>query len=96
MKQKTNTDQIKKLKVKAKGLTPLVRIGKNGLTEAVVNQVKLLVSKRKLVKVKFLRSFLESNDKKEAAKKLAQETNAEILEQVGFVVVLYKRGRTLT
>ncbi|NQU78986.1 YhbY family RNA-binding protein [Candidatus Woesearchaeota archaeon] len=84
-------DEIKKLKQKANALEPLVRIGKNGLTESVVAQIKKLVTKRKIVKIKFLRSFLDSNDKKAAAKDLANSTDSEIVEQVGFVVVLYKR-----
>jgi RNA-binding protein YhbY len=50
-----------------------------------------MLVKRHLVKVKFLRSFLEDNDRKEAASKLAKATESDLLDQVGFVVVLYKR-----
>lgn len=82
---------MKKLKSKARLLEPLVRIGKNGLTDQTVNQVKLMIKKRKLVKVKFLRAFLDTHDRKSAAKELAEKTGAEVIDQVGFVVVLYKR-----
>lgn len=84
-------EQIKEFKAKAKALEPMVRIGKNGLTESVVNQVALLLNKRKLVKVKFLKSFLENNERKSSAAELARLTGSELIEQVGFVVVLYKR-----
>jgi RNA-binding protein len=84
-------EQIKELKAKAKALEPMVRIGKNGLTGSVVSQVALLLNKRKLVKVKFLKSFLENNERKSSAAELAQGTGSELIEQVGFVVVLYKR-----
>lgn len=83
--------QIKELRAKARAMEPLVRIGKNGLTESVVNQVALLLKKRKLVKVKFLKSFLENNERKSSAAELASATGSELIEQVGFVVVLYKR-----
>jgi RNA-binding protein len=86
-----DTEQLKKLKSKARLLEPAVRIGKNGLTDAAIQQVRKLVIKRKLVKVKFLRSFLETQDKKTAAKRLAEATGSELIGQVGFVVVLYKR-----
>ncbi|MBW2964262.1 YhbY family RNA-binding protein [Candidatus Woesearchaeota archaeon] len=84
-------DMIKRLRSRARALEPQVRIGKNGLTDNAVLQVKKLIVKRKLVKVKLLRSFLDSNDRKAAAKELAARTGSELVEQVGFVVVLYKR-----
>ncbi len=83
--------QIKRMKSKAHALEPLVRIGKNGLTESTVLQVKRVLLKRKLVKIKLLRSFVESNDRKKAGKELAAKTGAELIEQIGFTVVLYKR-----
>ena len=88
---KMDAEDIKRLKSKARLMEPVVRIGKNGLTDNAILQVKRLVDKRKLVKVKFLRSFLESNDRISAAKKLAEKTGSELIDQVGFVAVLYKR-----
>ena len=81
----------KQLRSRARLMEPLVRIGKNGLTDNAIIQVKRLVAKRKLVKVKFLKSFLETNDRRAAARKLAGATGSEIIDQVGFVVVLYKK-----
>ncbi|MFC1742018.1 YhbY family RNA-binding protein [Nanoarchaeota archaeon] len=86
-----DAEEKKRLKAKAKLMEPLVRIGKNGITESVVLQVKTLVTKRKLVKVKFLRSFVEDHDKKKAAKDLVEKTGAELIDRIGFTVVLYKR-----
>ena len=86
-----DADRIKRLKSRARLMEPLVRIGKNGLTESAVAQVRRLLQKRKLVKVKFLRSFLEDHDRRASAKKLAHDTGAELVDQVGFVAVLYRR-----
>ena len=44
--------QDKKLKDQAKAMKPLIQIGKNGLTESVVQQIIRLIKKRKLVKIK--------------------------------------------
>jgi RNA-binding protein len=91
LKMALTPDKKKELKSKARALEPLVRLGKNGLTPTVVLQVKRLLDKRSLVKVKFLRAFLDSHDRKSASEELAQKTGSELVDQVGFVVVLYRR-----
>ncbi len=79
-----------KLKEKAKTLEPVIRIGKNGLTESTIKEIKKQLNKKKLIKVKLLRSFINDKNKKQVAKDIAQETNSRIIDLVGFVVVLYK------
>jgi RNA-binding protein len=88
---KMDAQELKMLREKARLLDPLVRIGKNGLADSSLLHIKKLVDKRKLVKVKLLKSFLESNDRKAAGALLAKGTGSELVDQVGFVVVLYKR-----
>jgi len=83
--------ELKMLRSKARLLEPMLRLGKNGLTDSVIEHVRRLVVKQKLVKIKLLRSFLEENDRKKSAEKLAEGTGSELVDQVGFVVVLYKR-----
>jgi len=80
----------KKLKEKAKTLEPVIRIGKNGLTENTIKEIKKQLNKKKLIKVKLLRAFISDKNKKEVAKEIAQETNSQLIDLVGFVVVLYK------
>jgi len=68
-------------------LEPTVRIGKAGITETIVKQVKDQLKKRKMIKVKFLPSAVEGNKKKLVAD-LAKQANAKVVHQVGFVAVL--------
>ncbi len=68
-------------------LEPTVRIGKAGITDTVVDDVKKQLKKKKIIKVKFLPAAVTDN-KKALAKELAQKVNAKIIHQVGFVVVL--------
>ena len=82
---------IIKLRSKAKTLEPITRIGKKGLTEAVVAEIRRLLNKRKLIKVKILKSALENKDKKEVMEELVNKTNAVLIEAVGFVVVLARK-----
>jgi len=80
----------KKLKEKAKTLEPVIRIGKNGLTESTIKEIKKQLNKKKLIKVKFLRAFISDKNKKEVAKEIAEKTSSQLIYMVGFVVVLYK------
>ncbi|MFC1728035.1 YhbY family RNA-binding protein [Nanoarchaeota archaeon] len=79
----------KQLRAKAKVLEPVVRMGKNGLTDAIIKEIKKQLSKRKLIKIKLLKSV---ENRKELAKQIADKTGGELIESVGFVVVLYKRN----
>jgi RNA-binding protein len=83
--------EIMKLRAKAKTLEPILRIGKNGLTDAVIEEIKKLLRKKRLIKVKMLKSALENKNKKEAVKDLVNKTDAVLIEAVGFVVVLAKK-----
>lgn len=78
------------IREKGKRLEPVLRIGRNGLRASVIDEVKKQLLKKKIIKVKFLRQALEGRDRKELAKELAALTGSEIVQQVGFVVVLKK------
>jgi len=80
-----------KLVEQAKFLEPILRIGKSGLTPGAIEEIKKQLKKRKLIKLKFLKPALEGKDRKELAKEIAEKTGSELIHQVGFVVVLYKR-----
>lgn len=77
------------LRSKAKNLEPIIRLGKNGLTENFIKEIKELLKQRKLIKIKMLKSTLNV-DKKEITKKIVDNTNSELIEAVGNIVVLYK------
>ena len=81
----------KELKQKAKSLEPSARIGKSGLTESIIDEIKIHLKKKKLVKVKLLKSSIQGKDKKAVARELAEKTSSVLVDRVGFVVVLYKK-----
>ena len=81
----------KELLKKGRQLSPSLRIGKSGLNEEIIKEIKLQLKKKKMVKVKFLRSYIENKNKREEGLQLAKRTNSEFLYSVGFVVVLYKK-----
>jgi len=78
------------LRSKAKKLSPILRIGKLGLSDSAVNELNNLLKKRKLVKIKLLPSYLDGKNRKEAVEQIAQRTNSELIESIGNVAVLYR------
>jgi len=86
-------EKMKKIRSEARKIEPIMRIGKNGITENVVNEIVKLLKKRGYIKIKFLHSFIGMEDRKEAGKELAEKSNSDIVEQVGGVVVLMKKRK---
>ena len=77
------------LRSKAKTLETILRIGKNGLTDNIFKELKRLLKKRKLIKIKLLKTALEN--KKELIDEIIEKTNSELIEAVGNVVILYRK-----
>ena len=77
------------LRNKAKQLQPSVRIGKFGINEAAVEEIKRQLKAKKLVKVKLLKNA-EVEDVDAVAEGLAGKTDSALIDRVGRVVVLYK------
>jgi RNA-binding protein len=84
-------EEVRKARIIGKALSPVVRIGKLGMTEGIVNEIIKLLKKRKVIKVKFLHAFMEENERKDAASELALKTNSVIVEHVGGVLVLLRK-----
>ena len=70
------------------GLEPVVRIGKSGLSESVLGEIKKHLKKKKLIKIKMLQAFVSGKDKKVLAKEIADAVDGIVVHTVGFVVVI--------
>ena len=67
-------------------IDPTVHVGKEGLTEGIVQEVKAQLKRSKLIKVKVLPAA--GQDKDEVAEELAARTGAKVVETRGFTVLL--------
>lgn len=76
------------LRSQAHHLQPIFQIGKGGVNEAMNTQIAEALEKRELIKVSLLQNTDEVAD--EAALEIAQETNSEVVQVIGRVIVLYK------
>ena len=79
--------QRKKLRALAHHLEPVVYIGKQGLTEAVIEKTDRSLNDHELIKVRFI-EFKE--EKKDLTAQLAEATNSELAGILGHVAILYR------
>ena len=80
----------KKRGLRAEGnrLKPEVWIGKEGLTNGIVQTTANSLNTKELVKIKLLETC--PVDKNEAAEKLAQQTGAEVVQVLGNTILLFR------
>lgn len=83
--------QIKELSKKANNLEPSIIIGKKGLTENSIKAMKENLKNKKLIKVKILKSFIGSKNKKDVFRDIAEKAGSIMVKNVGFVITLYKK-----
>jgi RNA-binding protein len=65
-----------------------LRVGKNGITPALIAEVASVLKKRKIVKVKMLKTSLGDKDKHEMAEKLKKASKARRMSMIGHTVTL--------
>jgi RNA-binding protein len=73
----------------AHALSPLVQVGKEGVSDRVVEAVDRALTDHELVKVKVLET--SPLDRREAGEALADALRADLVQGIGRVVVLYRR-----
>ncbi|GEM_PF-418109 len=68
----------------------IIRIGKKGITNSLLNELKEVLKKRKIVKVKLLRNFRETYemDRWKVADLLSKKLGAKVVEIRGFTIIL--------
>lgn len=75
----------------ANKITPIFQVGKNGIEDAFVEQVKAALEKRELIKITVLEtSGLTS---REASDILCEEIGCEGVQAIGSKLVLYKQSK---
>ena len=67
-----------------------IQIGKNGITDNLIVEIKNQLKKRKELRVKILKSARTEKDRKEIAAEVASLTNARLLQLRGNIFILKK------
>ena len=76
------------LKGLAHGLQPVVMIGNNGLTPAVIKEIQLSINAHELIKVKVLGDVREVREA--LILQILTETGAQFVQHIGKQIVLFK------
>lgn len=77
------------LRARANGLEPLFQVGKGGMSDELITQTDDALRARELIKLKVLTETSPLTPR-EAAEALAAATNAEVVQVIGGVMVLYR------
>ena len=84
-----NPIEKKKLKAQAHPLKPVVMIGQSGLTPAVIKEINLALDAHELIKVKIR---AERDERSTIADQIGVETQAELIQSIGQIAVLYRKN----
>ena len=83
-------EKLYQLKSEANQITPILNIGKNGVTDTLIEELNKQIKANRLVKVRVLKSAEEGKDVKVIAEEIADATRSTLIEVRGRTVVLYR------
>lgn len=81
--------QRKDLKAKSHHLKPVIRVGQKGITENLLLETGQALEIHELIKIHIADD--DRNERKAAAQKIADQTGAEVVNQIGKTCVLYRK-----
>ncbi|RCW54921.1 MULTISPECIES: ribosome assembly RNA-binding protein YhbY [Halanaerobium] len=77
------------LRGEANSLDPVVHVGKDGITEAVIEQLDAALEDHELLKIRILESTGRTT--RSAAEELATATGADVVQVIGGIAVLFRQ-----
>lgn len=80
----------KRLRQIGHALNPVVMIGGQGLTDSVIEETVRALADHELIKVKIAGE--DRDARAEITEALAQATQAEVIQKIGKIVLLYKKA----
>jgi RNA-binding protein len=90
---KITTRMKRHVRHKLKDEQPTVWVGKDGLTPQLSNEIENQLEKKKMLKIKILKSALQKDTAQTIASKAAEQSGASLVEVRGHVFILYRRHK---
>jgi RNA-binding protein len=72
---------------------PTIWIGKGGVSPELLREIEKQLDKKKMVKIKILKTALEGNEVKQIASEIVEQTEASLVEVRGHTFMLYRRRK---
>ena len=88
MKIKLSNIKKKELRKKAYSLKQFVMIGQRGLTDAVLAEIDVALNAHELIKIRIRGG--DENKRSKQCLQIEQQLNTEVIQQIGFITVLYR------
>ena len=88
MKKNISNIKKKELRKRAYSLKPFVMIGQHGLTDAVLAEIDGALHAHELIKIRIRGG--DKNKRSEKCLQIEQQLNTEVIQQIGFITVLYR------
>lgn len=85
-----NKKQLRHLKSKCHALSPVVRIGQKGITDALLAELGIALLHHELIKIKV--AIGDRQERSDAIEKIAKDNEAHVIQQIGQIAVLFKRN----
>ena len=82
-----NNQEIRKLKALAQHLEPIVHLGREGVTDSLIEALKTALAEHELVKLRFVGC---KEQKKELAPLIAEKSDSTFVTRVGNVAVYFR------
>ena len=83
-----NNNQKKQLRKLGHELKPIVFIGKDGLTETVIDAIEVALTAHELIKVKIINT--STLPKQDAAQSIPSKTRCSLVQLIGKTLLLYR------
>lgn len=83
--------QRKELKAAAHHLSPVIRIGQNGVSEGVIQETDIALNAHELIKVQIQQG--ERDERRADAATLCEATGAELVHSIGKIFILYRKKK---
>ena len=78
------------LRKQAQALQPVLRIGKLGLTEGIMNEIILQLKKKNMIKIKLLKSTLDGKNRADIINEVVEKSNSKLVSKTGNVFTIAK------
>ena len=82
--------KLQELKKRSKTLRPIIRIGKNGLNDNIITEIKNHLRIRRLIKIKLLQNTRENTNINDAISDVVDKCGCVLVDKIGLTFSLYK------
>lgn len=88
--QHLTNDELRRLKGIGHELKPIVMIGNNGVSDAVIEEINRALNDHELIKIKTAPGTKEERDV--LSRDIAQKTNSQLIHHIGRMALLLRRN----